>query len=404
MAKYKWITTKHKGLRFREHPTRKHGVRKDRFYQYRMMVDGRRVQESFGWTSEGWTENKCLVEIAKLKQARVTGEGATTLKERREKAEENRKQKEIENVTLEQVWTDYLIQAKADRGEASLIREESIYKNWIKPDLGDKPLKDIAPIHLEKIKSNMAKQGMAPRTVQYTLAIIRQIFNFAKRNSLFNGDNPISKIKKPSEDNRRVRFLSREEADLLLDELKKRSQALHDQALLSLHTGMRAGEIFNLRWKDIDFDRDMVTLWETKNKSTRPAFMTEAVRDMLSRRQPVEPDPQALVFPGRGGVKIKQVSESYNRAVNALKLNANVDDHRQKVVFHTLRHTFASWLVESGTNLYTVKELLGHKTLEMTQRYSHLAPDTLQAAIRKFDQGLSKEPARANVTHISAAG
>jgi integrase len=184
--------------------------------------------------------------------------------------------------------------------------------------------------------------------------------------------------------------------------LRKRSQALHDQALLSIHTGMRAGEIFNLRWKDIDFDRDMITLWNTKNKSTRAAFMTDAVRGMLSRRQPLEADPQALVFPGRNGVKIKQISESFNRAVNALGFNRNVDDPRQKVVFHTLRHTHASWLVESGTSLYTVKELLGHKNLEMTQRYSHLAPDTLQAAIKSFDRTLNGK--KVKVTPITAAG
>jgi integrase len=72
--------------------------------------------------------------------------------------------------------------------------------------------------------------------------------------------------------------------------------------------------------------------------------MTDAVRGMLLRRQPLEADPQALVFPGRNGVKIKQISESFNRAVNALGFNRTVDDPRQKVVFHTLRHTFASWL------------------------------------------------------------
>jgi integrase len=404
MAKYTWFTTKHKGLRYREHPTRKHGIRKDRFYQYRMMVDGRRVQESFGWMSEGWTENHCLVEIAKLKQARITGEGETTLKERRARAEAKRQAEQLELLTLGQVWSEYLPQAKADRGETSLVREESLYQNWIEPALGDKPIKQIAAIHLEKLKSNMAKQGKSARTIQYVLAVIRQVFNYAKRHNLFNDDNPVSKVKKPSEDNRRVRFLSRDEADLLLDELKKRSQALHDQALLSLHTGMRAGEIFNLRWKDIDFDRAMITLWDTKNKSTRTSFMTEAVRDMLLRRQPLEADPQALVFPGRNGVRIKQISESFNRAVNALGYNRTVDDPRQKVVFHTLRHTFASWLVESGTDLYTVKELMGHKDLKMTQRYSHLAPDTLQAAIKNFDLTLSKEPAKAKVTPITAAG
>lgn len=401
MAKYKWHSTKHKGLRYREHPTRKHGVRKDRFYQYRMMVDGRRVQESFGWTSEGWTEEKCLVEIAKLKQARITGEGETTLRERRTKAEEARKRKEIENTTFDQVWKQYLEQAKNDRGADSLIREESIYKLWIQPILGNKPIKDIAPLHLEKIKSTMKSAGKAPRTIQYTLAIIRQVFNYAKRHDLFSGDNPVSKVKKPSEDNQRTRFLTKEEADTLLDKLQEKSPDVHDMALLSLHTGARAGEIFALTWADADLDRGLLTLRNTKNGKTRFAYLTGQAKDMLKRRQPLEVDPRALVFPGRGGVKIRQISETFNRCVDALGLNAGIDDPRGKVCFHTLRHTFASWMVQQGTSLYTVKELLGHSDFKMTSRYSHLAPDNLQAAIRSFDQTLNGK--KAKVTSISKA-
>jgi integrase len=390
MAAFKWFTTKHKGLRYREHDSRKHGIRKDRFYQYRMMTNGKRVQESFGWLSEGWTEEKCLVEVAKLKQSKVTGEGPATLKEKRQAAEAKRKTKEREQVTFNDVWSKYLPQAKADRGEKSLIREESMYRLWIEPVIGDKPLKIIAPIHLEKVKSIMAREGKAPRTIQYTLAIIRQIFNYAKNHDLFTGDNPAKKVKKPKFDNMRVRFLSYDDADSLLSEIKKKSLQTHDMTLLSLHTGMRAGEIFSLTWGDIDFERGIITLWNTKNKRTRSAFMTDSVKDMLLTRKPKDHEPTALVFPGRGGVKIRQISDTFNRAVAKVGFNTGIKDPRQKVCFHTMRHTFASWLVENGTDLYTVKELLGHSDFKMTSRYAHLGENSLQAAVKGLERTISE--------------
>lgn len=389
MAKFKWFTTKHKGLRYREHETRKHGVRKDRFYQYRMMTNGKRVQESFGWLSEGWTEEKCLVEIAKLKQARVTGEGPSTLKEKRAASAIKRKTQERDQTTFNDVWGKYLQQAKADRGEKSLIREESMFRLWIQPIIGTRPLKSIAPIHLEKIKSVMAKENKAPRTIQYTLAIIRQVFNFAKNHDLFTGDNPTNKVKKPKFDNKRTRFLSHDEAEALLNEIKKKSHKTHDMTLLSLQTGMRAGEIFSLTWGDIDFDRGIIILRNTKNGRTRPAFMTEQIKNMLRGRQPQHLEPDSLVFPGRGGVKIKQISDTFNRAVSMLGFNQGISDTRQKVVFHTLRHTFASWLVENGTDLYTVKELLGQSDFKMASRYAHLGENSLQAAVKSLEGTLN---------------
>ena len=395
MAKYVWHKTNHKGLRYREHPTRKHGIKKDRFYQYRIMVDGERIQESFGWTSEGWTEEKCLIEIAKLKQARRTGEGEITLKERRKRAEAERKQKERQAITFGNVWEkEYLPQAKADRGEDALIREESIYNLWIKPVIGNKPMIEIAPVHLEKMKSNMRKEGKAARTIQYTLAIIRQVFNHAKRRDLFTGDNPVQKVKMPSEDNRRTRFLSRDEADSLLKEIYRRSPDCYEQSLLSLHTGMRAGEIFALTWGAVDLANGVLTLKNTKNGRTRAAYLTERAKQTLQARRPANPDPDQLVFPGRGGVKIKQVSDSFNRAVNKLGLNEGVTDPRDKVVFHTLRHSFASWLVMAGTDLYVVKELLGHSDFKMTSRYAHLGENHLQAAVRRLDTSISESKQR----------
>ncbi len=79
---------------------------------------------------------------------------------------------------------------------------------------------------------------------------------------------------------------------------------------------------------------------------------------------------------------------------DSIGMNNGVTDRRQKVVFHTLRHTYASWLVEQGVDLYTVKELTGHGTLAMTERYSHLALDTLRRAVRTLEAGLKKGAAK----------
>jgi len=124
-------------------------------------------------------------------------------------------------------------------------------------------------------------------------------------------------------------------------------------------------------------------LRDTKNKKNRIAFMTSAVKEVLS--QMVRRNNDDLVFPHPHGKKYTEISRSFERVVKELHLNEGVTDRRQKVVFHTLRHTYASWLVESGVDLYTVKTLLGHSTLAMTERYSHLGNNTLQNAVRVFE-------------------
>ncbi|MFU8819457.1 MAG: site-specific integrase [Desulfurivibrio sp.] len=156
-----------------------------------------------------------------------------------------------------------------------------------------------------------------------------------------------------------VDFSSSPQINRLVHRLIKRARAsVFRMALLSLHTGMRAGEIFSLTWADVDLAGVLITLRDTKSNRTRHAFMTEQVRAMFQARDKQEP--AALVFPGRNGKKIVQISKTFNRAVDRVGLNDGNTDPRQKVTFHTLRHTFASWLVESGTDIYLVKELLGH--------------------------------------------
>jgi site-specific recombinase XerD len=101
---------------------------------------------------------------------------------------------------------------------------------------------------------------------------------------------------------------------------------------------------------------------------------------MLVHRRPADVQATSLVFLGRDGAKILRISKSFERAVDELKFNEGVADRRQRVTFHTLRHTFASWLAMDGINPFHLKELLGHSDLKLTERYSHLSESTLKKA------------------------
>ena len=155
-------------------------------------------------------------------------------------------------------------------------------------------------------------------------------------------------------------------------------------AFLSLNCGLRASEIFNLKWKDVDISKGLLTLWNTKNGETGFGYMTGDIKKMFKEMEKGQPD--ELVFQGYGGKKITAISNSFKKAVDKIKLNKGITDRRQRIVFHSLRHTYASRLVLSGVNLYTVQKLMRHSNLKMTERYSHLNEETLQAAVKQMEQ------------------
>ncbi len=273
--------------------------------------------------------------------------------------------------------------------KVSFPREESYYRLWIKPVIGNKSLSTISPLDIEKIKRNILQAGRSPRTAEYAIAVVRQVFNKAAEWGFYSGTNPVKSVKVKKADNRRLRFLTKEEAKRLLEELKKHSQQVYEMAYISLYTGMRFGEIANLKWQDIDFQNKLIHVKDPKNRTSRVAYMTDGVEQILTQRKERLPNlktkPESFVFFTKNGSKIIRISRTFERVVNKLGFNDGITDPRDKVVFHTLRHTFASWLAIQGTPIYTIKELMGHKTLAMTERYSHLIPDTKREAVKKLE-------------------
>ena len=405
MGKMEWQRTG-KGLECRNHTTRKHGVKFDRYVRGRYKINKKETSVSFGWESE-WVAGEmarrkaagekgpkksfleyCKGELAKFKENARKGSGPTTIKAQRELAEIKKKEEEKaraaeekQALTFGQYFAEtYYPAASVSKKHNTWKQEGSYFRVWLKPNISRIRLVDIRPLHMEKVKRTMIKKERAPRTIQAVLALARQVWNHARNNGIVSGDWPGRSVKAGRFDNRRMRFLTHDECESLLAKLREVSPQVADMALLSLDTGMRAGEIFTLLWENVSIDTAQIRVVYAK-AGNRTAYMTERVKGMLQGL----PGGEGLVFPSKTGGKIGQISKTVERAISSLGLNDGISDPRNKATFHSLRHTFASRLVENGTDLYTVKELLGHSTLAMTERYSHVSNASLELAVKRME-------------------
>jgi integrase len=389
-----WIKTKSVGVRYRQHETRKHGVSFDKYFTIRYKTGGKEKTEALGWASQGWTEKKAAAVLAELKANHTTGQGPATLNEKREirrqkeEATERKKQAEIEQelkrdaTVFDRVFTDY---CEANSHKKSLKDELSYYKNWIGPYIGKKRLDEILLLDLERIKRAMLKADRAPRSVQYIKSIIRQVYSHAAVHGVFSGEAPtIHFLKNQKFDNKRNRYLEPEESTLLLDEIRKRSEQTYRICLLSLNSGMRFGEISGLKWQHVREKSKEILVLDPKNDESRMVSMTQAVFTMFESMERGKSD--ELVFPARNGGRMTAVSKVFDRTVQQLGFNEGIKDRRLKVCFHSLRHSCASWLVNAGVELPVIARILGHKSLAMTMRYSHINDDSVQNAMGILDK------------------
>ena len=387
----KWITAA-RGVRYREHGTRKHGIKQDRYYTIYFRRDGKQVFEKIGWSSEGWTLEKVIDELNQLKANYRTGAGPVTLKEKQviehdRKAAETRQGEilEKENIMFKAFFeNDYLPIQKMHKSRDTWIKEEQHGANWIFPIIGNIPIKDVSSFHIERIKKNLLDAGRTPRTIQYCFATIRQTWHHARRAGIVSGDSPTSAVKIPKIDNQRQRFLTDEECSRLLEELKKHSETTYRMALLSLDAGLRFSEVSGLQWQDIDLIRETILLRDTKSSKNRTVYMTDRIKAMLSGMPKTGPD--ALIFPDRNGNRIKHVSKTFDEAVASIGLNKGIDDERLRCVFHTLRHTHASRLLESGADIFQVSKMIGHSNVQTTMRYAHIRSDRMRNAIKEMER------------------
>lgn len=367
------VRTKFVGVYQRESSTRRHAGKPDVGFDITYTdAAGKKVWEKIGWRSEGYSAASA---------SHIRGERIRALRHGQELP------KRRSCPTLAEAWARYDAQCLPELKSARDTR--SRYHLYLEPALGSKPLDAISVLDVEALKSSLTKAGSAPATVKHVLAILRRIYRQMQQWELYAGRIPTASVKMPTLDNARLRYLTAREAQMLLDALCERSPKWARIALVSLHTGARLGEVLALRARDVDLRGGVAHVLDAKT-GTRPVFLTDTVAAALARIMPS--DPAGLLFEARGGGMSHEASDTFSRVVEEWGFNAGIDDRRQKVVFHTLRHTFGSWAAQRGVPLYVIAELMGHSTLEITKRYSHLAPDQKRQAIRLIEDTFRHGP------------
>ncbi len=185
------------------------------------------------------------------------------------------------------------------------------------------------------------------------------------------------------ENNRRLRYLTREEADRLIKACYETPKCHHLAPIVitALQTGMRRGEILRLKWDNVDFKNGYIYVEDSKNKTSRLIPMSQTLRQTLSNLPRHLSSP--YVFWHDNGKPYDDIKHSFNKVLKRAGIKV--------FTFHDLRHTFASHLVMNGVDLMTVKELLGHKDIKMTMRYSHLSPDHKRVAVKRIEAVLRRE-------------
>lgn len=228
-------------------------------------------------------------------------------------------------------------------------------------------LHEITHHKVQQYKAKRANE-VKPATVNRQLTCLKSMFNRAIKWGSFSGTNPVKGIKLFKENNQRLRFLEKEEIVRLLANCNEHIKPI---VIVALNTGMRRGEIMGLKWRDIDFKRGIIHLYNTKNGEKREVPMNEQVKNALIG---VRKHPKSnLIFVKKNGQPYGDFKKSFLKAME----KSGIKEFR----FHDCRHTFSSHLVMNGVDLNTVRELLGHKSMLMTLRYSHLSPSHKKNAV-----------------------
>jgi integrase len=379
-----WITAA-PGIRYRSHPTRKHGARLDRYFTLRFSVAGKQVEEALGWASKGWTVKLAQEKLAELGRARRTGEGHATLREaaeanqraKREKAEAEaalaRRQR-----TVRDLWDRYSKEVVAIENRPSTVAEKTrMWVRRIEPVIGRLKINDVteqdagavvrAPLRLDakgQVVGGKAEAGNLYRLLHHMFHKALQWGLRAKETG-----NPLESVTEPKV-KRRERLLSGGEIGSLMKALDaaEADGTEHAQAVAAIRavifTGARISELLTLRRQDIRRDEMELHLPDTKTGFSRRPISAAAlaVLDGVERMPGVE-----FVF---SAVKEPTAPLAYNtveKAFGRIVRRAGIE----RCTLHTIRHWFATMTANSVSNARVGMALTGHKSHAAYMNYIH---------------------------------
>ena len=269
----------------------------------------------------------------------------------------------------------YMTKYAVKKAQRSIIRDNSSLKHLL-PVFGNIYLSQISPNMISNYKAQRRQEGAASVSVNHELTLAKHAFNLAIKEWEWVRDNPFARVGMEKLPQPRLRYLTEDEYQALINSC---DVWLRPIVITAVYTGMRKSNIRELKWQDVDLSRNLIILEYTKNGERLGMPMNAIVKELFKELGKVRHINSGYVFTNEDGTMVKEtkLQKHFRQACK----KAGITDFR----FHDLRHTFASWLAQSGANLYEVQRLMGHKDFRMTQRYAHLAPDNLRDAVKRLE-------------------
>jgi integrase len=277
----------------------------------------------------------------------------------------------IQKITLNDLWIEYKQYSRLRKTEASQKGIESHVKEllvlW-----GHKPIDSITTKDIILAQNQWLEEGKAKKTVNNRIILLRAILKYAKEKQFLSR---LPETKQLRLDKLPPKFYSQEEINTMLTKFKP---FVRDYVVILLNTGMRAGELKRLEWRNVDLKKRTIMVEVAKSHKFRSIPINNNLFDHLQTMLKKARKEQQYVIEAQT-LEGKMVNDIYNPFTSEMK------KHKLKGNVHMLRHTFASRLVQNGVSIYEVKELLGHADVTTTMIYAHLAPDNMKNAVHKLD-------------------
>ncbi|PWE20331.1 tyrosine-type recombinase/integrase [Aliarcobacter skirrowii] len=353
--------TKLTGVYFRETKT---NDKLDKVYYitYKNKLN-KKVWLKIGKYSEGIREAYCNLKRNEILTTQRNGELPPIIEQKRKK----------DILKIEDLAKEYFSHKVISRSLLSEYNTHTLpfFKNY---DMNFLEKKDIEKFKsfLEQKTTMRTNRPLAPKTINNILNGLKSIAKYALKNDLLRNDFT-KYITTSNIDNARERFLTKDEIQILYNETKE-DNIIYLFFKLALNTGARLATILNIHKKDIDFAHNLITLKDFKNNSTYKSFLTDDLKHLLELRT-ANLSLNDKIFTTNPEKRLRAIlDELFNEGIDN-------SDRKNKVVIHTLRHTFASHLAINGTPIFTIQKLMNHKDIKMTMRYAKLAPDSGREAV-----------------------
>ena len=408
----------HRGIEYRQYGRE----RSYRFRQHPYSADMLGVMD----------EEKAIRIAAQIRENRASGAGPQSFKEMegeqaeqaQEKAIVERKERKrviaaerfTQENTVGSFWDRVYWPQRSKTGSAHNNKSVlGVFKNHIRPVVGDIPLQEITFTQIGEVFQRMADKGMAAKSIDHAYTVFQAEWTYATiylsaHNGIILPVFPGKMVKRPKLNNQKTCYLDPPEASKLLDTLYhwrqicqrhgiaqkgRDTKDAYGMTVLSLLSGLRLGDICRLTWRDVE----TAFAYARTPKGGRQYGIhldIPMVRDMLEERRAMFPEakPGDCVFLNSRGKPWKEAPQAFEDAIEELCINftpRRIDNPLEKIDFHAMRHTFASWLAMAGTSLQTIMVLMGHESIQMTLRYARLNPAYTRQPVAEMAEGFARK-------------